>query len=385
MRVAVYTDFTYRQTARGLTAELPFALFLEEVAQSVDELVLVGRLDQSTAPLPFALGAGVEFAGLPYYGSLGRPGKVLRTARATAKAFAEATRGVDVVWLFGPHPFLLVFAAIAARRGQTIVLGVRQDLPKLIRSRRAGSPGLIAGARILEQVNRLLARRFPTVVVGPELARAYAESPSLLDLRVSLVRDTDIVASEGQDRPINAARREVISVGRLDPEKNPLALAEILAALVALDPSYHLTVVGKGTMFAQLEDRLRTLQLSSHATLAGFIPVDQGLRELYQASDALLHVSWTEGVPQVLYEAFAAGIPVVATDVGGVREAVGDAALLVPPGAPAQSAAAIHRVLTDSRLRQRLVERGTETVREVALEGQVTKLAEFLRTVSTGS
>ena len=43
-------------------------------------------------------------------------------------------------------------------------------------------------------------------------------------------------------------------------------------------------------------------------------------------------MSWTEGLPQVLFEAFAAGTPVVATAVGGVPEAVGDAALLIPPG-----------------------------------------------------
>ena len=55
-------------------------------------------------------------------------------------------------------------------------------------------------------------------------------------------------------------------------------------------------------------------------------------RRSTHSSDVFLHVSWTEGVPQVLFEAFAAGLPVVATDVGGVAQAVDGAALLVAPG-----------------------------------------------------
>jgi glycosyltransferase involved in cell wall biosynthesis len=47
------------------------------------------------------------------------------------------------------------------------------------------------------------------------------------------------------------------------------------------------------------------------------------MRAAYRSSHFLLHTSWTEGLPKVLIEAFAAVLPVVATDVGGIREAVG--------------------------------------------------------------
>ena len=57
------------------------------------------------------------------------------------------------------------------------------------------------------------------------------------------------------------------------------------------------------------------------------MPLRDGLLALYRSAHVLLHVSWTEGLPQVLFEAFAAGLPVVATDVGGVAEAAGDGAL----------------------------------------------------------
>jgi aminoglycoside phosphotransferase (APT) family kinase protein len=89
-------------------------------------------------------------------------------------------------------------------------------------------------------------------------------------------------------------------------------------------------------------------------------------------------VSWTEGVPQVLLEAFAAGLPVVATDVGGVRRAAGEAALLVPPGDPAAAADGLRRVLDDEVLRQRLVTAGSAYAREHTLEVETGRLAALL-------
>jgi glycosyltransferase involved in cell wall biosynthesis len=89
-------------------------------------------------------------------------------------------------------------------------------------------------------------------------------------------------------------------------------------------------------------------------------------------------VSWTEGVPQVLFEAFAAGMPVVATDVGGVRAAVGDAALLVGPGDAAAAAGALERVVGDARLRAALVRAGRERVRTHTLEAEAHRTARFL-------
>ncbi len=99
---------------------------------------------------------------------------------------------------------------------------------------------------------------------------------------------------------------------------------------------------------------------------------------LYASSDVFLHVSWTEGVPQVLFEAFAAGLPVVATDVGGVAQAVDGAALLIPAGDASAAAKALERVAEDESLRQRLIRQGLEQVREHTLEAETQRLALFL-------
>jgi glycosyltransferase involved in cell wall biosynthesis len=110
----------------------------------------------------------------------------------------------------------------------------------------------------------------------------------------------------------------------------------------------------------------------------GYVPIDGGLPELYRSSHAFLHVSWTEGLPQVLFESFAAGLPVVATEVGGVPAAVGDAALLVPPGDAVRPAEELARLGRDAELRSRLIAAGLERVSEHTLEAETRRVADFL-------
>jgi glycosyltransferase involved in cell wall biosynthesis len=171
----------------------------------------------------------------------------------------------------------------------------------------------------------------------------------------------------------------VLTVGRLETEKNPLLLADVLARLRESDPRFRLLICGEGPMAADVEARLRDLGVADHAEMLGYVPIDGGLLELYRSSHAFLHVSWTEGLPQTLFEAFASGLPVVATAVGGVPAAVGDAALLVEPGDPGPPAAELLRMAQDEELRRRLIESGIERVRGNTLEAESRRVAEFFQ------
>ena len=102
------------------------------------------------------------------------------------------------------------------------------------------------------------------------------------------------------------------------------------------------------------------------------------LWRLYRSSHALLHVSMTEGMPQVLLEAFAARLPVVATAVGGVPEMAGGRGLLMPPRDAAAGAAALQRLLDDPAERARHVEAGVAYVRQHTLQAESARLARFL-------
>jgi glycosyltransferase involved in cell wall biosynthesis len=384
LRLAVYTDYSYKQDADGVTGERAFVRFMTALRPLVQRLVLVGRLDVQPGRSHYPLGEGVEFVGLPYYRSLANPGEVARSLLGSMWRFWRLLDDVDVVWLLGPYAHAIGFAALALLRRRHVVLGVRQDLPRYVRSRRPGRRWMHAAADVLEGTFRALARRLPVVVVGPDLARRYARSPRLLELTVSLIAAEQILSDEQALAGGEGAVHELLSVGRIDREKNPLLLAEVMALLLKDDPDWRLTVVGEGPMSEQLRERVDALGLDGHVSLRGYVPIDGELPRLYRDADAFLHVSFTEGVPQVLFEAFAAGLPVVATAVGGVAAAVGHAALLIDPDDAPQAAAAVRRLAGDALLRRELIERGLRRVREHTIEAETRRLVAFLRAYPGG-
>ncbi|MGN6373391.1 MAG: glycosyltransferase family 4 protein [Solirubrobacteraceae bacterium] len=384
-RLAVYCDFPYRRHEGSVYAEQAFAWFLTGVSDALvkrsGELVLIGRLDPQTEPWHFELREPVRFVPLPHYPSLSSPAGVLAAVGRSIRSFWRALDEVEAVWLFGPNPLAVAFALAAFARRRRVALGIRQEYLSYVRNRHPGKRWLHAAGLLLDGAFRLLARRSSVVVVGPALAERYADSHRLLDVSVALVGERDLI---GESDPIAHSPGDgvsVLSVGRLDNEKNPLLLADALAELCGDgggDGGWRLTVCGEGPLEQPLRERLESRGVAQRAQLRGFVPAGPRLREVYRESDLFLHASHTEGVPQVLFEAFAAGLPVVATDVGGVAATVGDAALLIPPGDPSAAAAALRRLAGDERLREQLARAGLRIVREHTLERQCERVAEFL-------
>src|SRR5215207_3265156 len=99
MRLAVYTDYTYKQDADGVSGERAFVRFMTGLRPLVERLVLVGRLDAEPGRSHYPLGAGVDFVGLPHYSSLTRPLEVLRSLAGSARRFWRLLDDVDTVWL----------------------------------------------------------------------------------------------------------------------------------------------------------------------------------------------------------------------------------------------------------------------------------------------
>jgi glycosyltransferase involved in cell wall biosynthesis len=377
VRIAVYTDYTYRRQGGRIFAERAFALFLVALARRLEQLVIAGKVDPRPGSAHYELPPETSFVELPYFPSLTDPLPAARAMLGSLSRFWRLLSDVDGVWLLGPHPLAIAFAALALLRGRSVTLGVRQDFPRYVRARHPHRRWVWMTGDLLEAVWRGLAHRLPVVVVGPELAAHYPPERTL-ELIVSLVSAADIVTDGPQDDAYRAEELRVLSVGRLEQEKNPLLLAEIMALLHEADPRWRMLVCGEGPLAGDLRRRLEELGVAHRVELLGYVPHDRGLRDLYRSSHALLHVSWTEGLPQVLFEAFAARLPVVATAVGGVRDAAGDAALLIEPGDAGQAAAALARVAGDSELRRRLADAGTAAVTSRTLDAEAGRVAAFL-------
>jgi glycosyltransferase involved in cell wall biosynthesis len=149
--------------------------------------------------------------------------------------------------------------------------------------------------------------------------------------------------------------RLLLSVGRLSREKAHVDLLAAYKLLQNANPniSSRLIVVGDGPERARLEAAAEAQGLKQRVIFTGQIGEVQ---VFYAAADVLVLPSHSEGSPNVLLEAMSAGLPIVATAVGGVPEVVkhDESALLVPAADPGALAAAIARVLTEQNLGERL-------------------------------
>lgn len=387
LRIGIHNEATFRADPGGgldvTVADYPFLLFACEVGAGFRSLSFFGRAAHTDATGELARLPGRPLlVPLPHYDDLRQIRPLIRSTRGTLKAFARGLDGVDAVWLIGPHPFSLPFAIQALRRRKRVVLGVRQDTMRYYRSRmpsRRWYPALAVVA-VLDWGFKLLARRVPTVAVGEEIAARYSGGRApVLPVEISLVRQSE-VATEPAATSWNAPI-ELLTVGRLEPEKNPFLLVEVMAELERRRPgTFRLTWAGSGWMEGEIASRIRAAGLDRIIRMAGFVPFGPELLALYRRASAFVHVSLTEGAPQVLVEARALGLPVAATGVGGVPGLLdgGRAGLLVPPDDRDAMVEAILRLADDAELRRRVALRGLELARTATLEAQAGRVAKFI-------
>jgi len=141
-------------------------------------------------------------------------------------------------------------------------------------------------------------------------------------------------ASENQDtsrvRLLPDVSGEMIGfIGRFTDQKRPLLFVDIANDLVERKPELKFYMVGSGQLFDKVSRRIKSHGLDDRIFL---LPAQSDIAELLHATDVLLLPSSYEGAPLTILEALAVGVPVVASDVGAVREYVGSRCRLVTLG-----------------------------------------------------
>ncbi|HEY9888077.1 MAG TPA: glycosyltransferase, partial [Candidatus Obscuribacterales bacterium] len=173
----------------------------------------------------------------------------------------------------------------------------------------------------------------------------------------------------------------LLYVGRLAAMKGLPVLFEALSTLGDRYPEVKLTVVGDGSERAAIEASAVQLGLGDRVEFVGYKSQAE-VRDYLQATDIFVLPSFAEGVPVVLMEAMAAGVPVLTTQIAGVPELVThqETGWLVPPGDAKALAAALETLIADAALRNRLSQAGQAKVAadfNIGLEAQ--KLADIFR------
>jgi glycosyltransferase involved in cell wall biosynthesis len=316
--------------------------------------ILAARLEEDGSQVSVAA-SGTALPGLPRVRVAPLPLIERRLDRVPAAALAlRRALGRERPDLVHAHnPAMALVAALSTARGRTT--------PALVTVHGVPEEDYRSTARVLRLAG------LPVVGCGPGVTAALEEH----GVRVTATVVNGVAPARKRSDPgalrrslgLSAELRLVLSVGRLVPQKNHALGMRAVAGV----RDAALVVVGEGPLREELGALATSLGIAERVRLPG---ARGDARELMSAADLVLLSSRWEGLPLVALEALAAGTPVVATAVRGIRELLrdGESALLVPPDDAEALGAAVRLALDDSALAGRLRVNGLELAKRYSEE-----------------
>ncbi len=283
---------------------------------------------------------------------------VRRAAREIADHLTRL--GADVLCCNGYKPDVIGWRA--ARRAGVPVVAISH-----------GWTAATLKVRFNELIDRLVLRWIDCIVCVSAAQAQRVRHAGIAPERIAVIRNA--VCTEPFDQPdplyrplmqswFDRPRKHIIAAaGRLSPEKGPDQFLAAAGLLIEQDTDAGFILFGDGPLRPTLERQIAERGLSGAFVLAGF---RADVQRFLPCADLAVLSSWTEGLPVIVLEALAAGVPVVATAVGGTPEVVADGVngYLVPPGDPTALAQRIRDALHDEARRRGMGERGRQLIRE---------------------
>ncbi|MCZ2152444.1 MAG: glycosyltransferase [Bryobacterales bacterium] len=228
------------------------------------------------------------------------------------------------------------------------------------------------------------------VAVGQEVARSFEEYYGFAP-RATIANGIDLSAycedsggaSWKRAHGFAETDRLAVSVARLDPQKDPVALIEAFTAALRGYPEWHLILAGTGGLRDELE---QLTQRFGMAHRIHFLGVVSDVPAMLQAASLFILASRWEGTPLAVMEAMAAGVPVVATRVGGVPGLVDDgvSGVLVEPGDSQRLAEAVASVALNEARRVAFGEAACRKAASFSVEAMVSSYARLFEECMRG-
>lgn len=248
----------------------------------------------------------------------------------------------------------------------------------------AALPARLAGARIIHtehecfsymesaftraMIKPLSSLCHGMTVVGPEVAGYFVRTIGIPRKRVLIIPNGVDITKFTSDRStvrheLGIAEHEMVigTVGRLEPEKDQKTLLEAFRLVREVQPMARLVIAGSGGMAQELQSYARRIGIAEYTS---FLGTRRDVPRLLSGMDIFVLSSVREGLPISLIEAMAARKPVVASDIGSVRDLVrhDENGLLAVPGDIAAFSRSLLRLIESSHLRERMGDAGRLTV-----------------------
>lgn len=385
MRLGLVLDQIIFDRAGRYSTDEAFIRFVEAAtAPLFDRIDFCSRVVAATADAPYPL-APERFTirPLPWYPDVARLclSSPVLLPRIAQRLNAWLPRW-DMVMACGVHPITALALRMARHRRIPAQLWIRGDAVADVRRKYDGVRRL-AGLAVARLATASIPADTPVITIGRD---DYPFLPRMGPVHVafdSKFGDEELVSGPPA-RSLDSGAFRLLYVGRISAEKGLDVLIDAMERLVGRRRgSVTLTLVGSdflGSSYGSaFRSRLAASRVAGAVTLSGYVPYGPALWHIYDTHHALVLPSFTEGFPQVLLEAMARGLPVVATAVGGVPRLVRDGGngLLIPPGSPDALADAVARLAGDPDLRTRLSRAGLACAAAHARGAEVASIAAF--------
>jgi len=383
MKLGIVYHMPFWRAADGSLREVEgsFARYVDSLAPYFDEIVLCVPVKKQGSGEGTAIrAANVRLAALPHFDG---PVHFYPMLPIVMPRLARFVGDIDLLHCRIPTPaavFAFALARIWRRPAFVLIVGDLQALLPAMPYR--GVKRLLWRAyTAFEEWNvQWMTNRGLAFANGAALAGKHSRpAHPVLQTQTTTIDAHEIASREAT---CGGPRIKLLTVSRIDPRKGLRVLPDVVRLLRGRGFDVDIDIVGPAVGApgaaeqTAIEQEANAAAIGDRVRLAGAVPLDR-LMPLYRQYDLfVLPTLPGEGIPRVLLEAMAAGLPVVTTRVAGIPSLIAHErnGLLVDEPAAAPVADAIARLITDGPLRRRLIASGYETARGFTLQAQAARM-----------
>ncbi len=378
MKLVVFSEDTILCSGDIFSVVNPLTRLYGCLAGMVGEVVVSGPVNMVS---PAAVSEGwmdrlISYSPRPYYGG-SVTGFFRMLPRIMAPTFHNIDKNIrkaDMVMIRVPSPIGFLAWVMCRWHGTPCFIYIAGDVLEVVArgEKYHGLLRLVASgmAGLFHALTRFMARKSLVFTTGGELKSRFGKTAGrCVNFLPSLVSDQDIFyrMDACEKKPV-----QLLFVGRLVPVKGLSYLLDAVALLKARRVDVRLNIVGDGYHRPVLENAVRELGIECFVNFLGRIPFGPDLFKIYRMSDIFVLPSLSEGLPKALLEAMASGLPIIATSVGSVPDAVkdGQTGFLIKARSPDAIVSAVCRLLSDHERRRQIIENGYDFVSNCTIEKQ---------------
>ncbi|RZB31511.1 MAG: hypothetical protein SRB2_04480 [Desulfobacteraceae bacterium Eth-SRB2] len=385
MKLTVFINQAFYTDGKQISTDLVFIKFIQSFDSVFSKIKIIAparHIKNCADHGLYICSENIVLSGIPYFHNVNDLIKrsfivIPRTINTLKKELPDT----DVLWIVGPHPLGILVWYFVAKYNTRAFSHIRGNILKDVSARYNNSMTGRLYANYMHFNNKLLSKHVSVMVVGKELYDFYKNgakeihwiSPSLISKRdIELTRVIVKTRSENNNSKIN-----LLFVGRIEPEKGLKYLFQALNELNHREAKteYLLTIVGgaqRGSEHKETEikELAEELDVQKFIVWKGYIRFGVELKRIYRDADVFVLPSLTEGIPKVIYEAMAFGLPIISTNVGGITDIIkhGKNGLIIRTKSCEDISNAVEQIVNDPSLKMKLTTVGLREVEKYTIE-----------------